>query len=56
MWTVYPRNATFGLNVQPYYIGQGMGWTEYNQARVALYTLQQRGIECFLYLTEKESE
>lgn len=60
MWAVLPNltpwRGDVRRNTQPYYIGQGMGWTEYNQARVAAHELRQRGIACYIDLLEKEAE
>jgi len=58
MWTVLPSirhwRGDMRRNWQPYYIGQGMSWTEYNQARVAKQDLERRGIACHVYLLNKE--
>jgi len=58
MWAVIPSlrpwRGDTRRNSQPYYIGQGMSWTEYNQARVAKQSLERRGIACHVYLLNKE--
>jgi len=59
MWAVIPSlkpwRGDTRRNPEPYYIGQGMSWAEYNQAQSAKATLERRGVACYVYLMEKES-
>jgi hypothetical protein len=52
MWQVLPlimpHRGDMRRNYQPYYIGQGCSWSEYNQALSCKQTLTARGIACYV--------
>lgn len=52
MWIVLPNLTPWRgdrrRNIQPYYIGQGLGWPEYNQACSCKAALNQLGINCYV--------
>ena len=59
MWTVLPNLTPWRgdqrRNVQPYYIGQGVSWSELNQAQSCKAALECLGIACYVTAIEKES-